>query len=61
LGWDLCKGEDLSPEKSSERSSFKEVVLEQRLSANIKRINPWISDQNLSKLSKTSLKLNTPT
>ena len=33
LGWSYVKGEDLSPEKSSERSSFKEVVLEKRLSA----------------------------
>lgn len=52
LGWTYVKGEDLSPEKSSERSSFKEVVLEKRLSANIKRINPWISDQNLHKVVK---------
>jgi len=52
LGWTYVKGEDLSPEKSSERSSFKEVVLENRLSANIKRINPWISDQNLHKVVK---------
>ena len=54
LGWTYVKGEDLSPEKSSERSSFKEVVLEKRLSDNIKRINPWISDQNLSKVVKAS-------
>ena len=46
------KGEDLSPDKSSERTSLKEVVLENRLSANIKRINPWISDQNLHKVVK---------
>ena len=52
LGWMYVKGEDLSPEKSSERTSLKEVVLEQRLSANIKRINPWISDQNLHKVVK---------
>ena len=48
----LLKGEDLSPENSSERSSFKEVVLEQRLSDNIKRINPWISEQNFQKVVK---------
>ncbi|MDB2474771.1 HsdR family type I site-specific deoxyribonuclease [Amylibacter sp.] len=52
LGWEYVKGEDLSPDKSSERTSLKEVVLEQRLSANIKRINPWISDQNLHKVVK---------
>ena len=52
LGWTYVKGEDLSPDKSSERTSLKEVVLEDRLSANIKRINPWISDQNLHKVVK---------
>ena len=52
LGWEYVKGEDLSPDKSSERTSLKEVVLEKRLSANIKRINPWISDQNLHKVVK---------
>ena len=52
LGWEYVKGEDLSPDKSSERTLLKEVVLEQRLSANIKRINPWISDQNLHKVVK---------
>ena len=52
LGWIYVKGEDLSPEKSSERTSLKEVVLEKRLSDHIKRINPWISDQNLHKVVK---------
>ncbi|MDC1531250.1 HsdR family type I site-specific deoxyribonuclease [Amylibacter sp.] len=52
LGWEYVKGEDLSPDKSSERTLLKEVVLEQRLLANIKRINPWISDQNLHKVVK---------
>ena len=52
LGWDYVKGEDLSSDTSSERSSFKEVVLELRLSNNIKRINPWISEQNLHKVVK---------
>ena len=50
LGWTYVKGEDLSPDTSSERSSFKDVVLEERLPANIKRLNPWISDQNLRKV-----------
>ncbi|MDC3394406.1 type I restriction endonuclease subunit R [Planktomarina temperata] len=52
LGWTYVKGEDLSPDKSSERTSLKEVVLENRLSAKIKHINPWISDQNLHKVVK---------
>ena len=52
LGWTYIKGEDLSPDNSTERSSFKDVVLEDRLAANIKRINPWISDPNLQKVVK---------
>ncbi len=52
LGWIYVKGEELSPDNSTERTSFKEVVLEKRLSNNIKRINPWISDQNLQKVVK---------
>ena len=52
LRWIYVKGEELSPDNSTERSSFKEVFLEKRLSNNIKRINPWISDQNLHKVVK---------
>ena len=50
LGWTFVDGASLSPDTSDERSSFKDVVLEKRLSDNIKRINPWISDQNLHKV-----------
>lgn len=50
LGWTFVQGVSLSPDTSEERSSFKEVVLEKRLSDNIKRINPWISYQNLHKV-----------
>ena len=50
--WTYIKGEDLSPDTSSERSSLKDVVLETRLSESLKRINPWISEQNLHKVVK---------
>ena len=50
LGWEYVKGEDLSPEKSSERASLKDVVLRGRLISNIQRLNPWISEQNLHKV-----------
>jgi len=50
LGWSFIAGAMLSPDASDERNSFKDVVLEKRLSNNIKRINPWISDQNLHKV-----------
>ena len=50
LGWEYLEGSKLSPEESDERDSYKEVVLEKRLSLSIKRINPWISDENLHKV-----------
>ena len=50
LGWTYIEGAKLSPEESNERSSLKEVVLEQRLIESLKRINPWINDENLRKV-----------
>ena len=52
LGWEYIHGADLSPESSNERSYFRDVVLANRLDAAIKRINPWISDENLRKVSR---------
>ncbi len=50
LGWSYVEGERLSPEESDERSSLKDVFLEKRLKDSIRRINPWISDENLRKV-----------
>ena len=50
LGWTYLPGADLSPETSSERQYYRDVVLEQRLTAAIQRINPWISEENLRKV-----------
>ena len=50
LGWIYVKGEDFSPITSDNRSSFKEVVLAPNLNQAIKRINPWISEENLRKI-----------
>ena len=50
LGWEYIKGEDLSPDESDERKSFKDVVLEHRLEKAIQRINPWISEDNLRRI-----------
>ena len=50
LGWSYVEGADLSPDDSDERSSFKEVVLEKRLTESIQRINPWISSENCRKV-----------
>jgi type I restriction enzyme R subunit len=50
LGWSYVEGAQLSPDESDERSSLKDVVLEKRLSDSLKRINPWINDENLRKV-----------
>ena len=53
LGWSYVKGEDLSPDNSNERASLKEVVLEDRLCANIKNLIPGLMSKTFKKLSKT--------
>ena len=50
LGWTYLKGEELSPDESDERNSFKDVVLEHRLKKAIQLINPWISEDNLRRV-----------
>jgi len=50
LGWSYVEGAQLSPDESDERSSQKDVVLEKRLTTSLKRINPWINDENLRKV-----------
>lgn len=50
LGWSYVEGAKLSPEESDERGSYKDVVLEKRLTASIQRINPWITEENLRKV-----------
>ena len=50
LGWIYVEGSALSPEESEERKSFKDVVLEKRLSRSIKQINSWINNENLRKV-----------
>ena len=50
LGWSYVEGAKLSPEESDERVSYKDVVLEKKLSSNIRKINPWIDEDNLSKV-----------
>ncbi len=50
LGWDYTHGSSVSPESSNERQFYREVVLEQRLTQAVKKINPWINDENLRKV-----------
>lgn len=47
LGWDYVHGSSLSPDTSEEREYLKDVVLTNRLSDAVKRINLWINDSNL--------------
>ncbi len=50
LGWQHLDGTTLHPEQTNKRSSLKEVVLTPNLEQAIQRINPWISEDNLSKV-----------
>lgn len=49
LGWQYIAGTKLTPEYQ-ERPYLRDVVLVGRLEAAIKRINPWINDENLRKV-----------
>lgn len=50
LGWTWLHCSTFTPATTGECTSFRDVVLEKRLSAAITRINPWISDDNLRKV-----------
>ncbi|MEI6895762.1 MAG: HsdR family type I site-specific deoxyribonuclease [Colwellia sp.] len=57
LGWQYKQGNTLSPEFACvdgvpERAYLRDVVLVKRLESAIKRLNPWISDENLRKVSR---------
>ncbi len=45
LGYTFVSGEDLE----AERESLKEVVLTRRLATGLKRLNPWLSEDNVQK------------
>jgi type I restriction enzyme R subunit len=51
LGWTYVHGAELTPEVGA-RTHMRDVVLGNHLNAAIKRINPWISDENLRKVSR---------
>jgi type I restriction enzyme, R subunit len=62
LGWVYIDGEELSPEHhSKERNSYKDVVLEKRLRSAVKKINPWINDENLNKVITELIRVQTTT
>ena len=52
LGWEYVHGSALSPESSTERQYYKDVVLTERLNAAVKRINPWINESNLRNITR---------
>jgi type I restriction enzyme R subunit len=51
LGWTSIHGAELTPEAGA-RAYLRDVVLVEQLNAAIKRINPWITDENLKKISR---------
>jgi len=51
LGWTYIHGAELTPEAGA-RTYLRDVVLVKQLDAAIKRINQWISDENLRKVSR---------
>ena len=51
LGWTYIHGAKLTPEAGA-RAYLRDVVLVEQLNAAIKRINPWITDENLKKVSR---------
>lgn len=51
LGWNYIHGAELTPEAGA-RAYLRDVVLVEQLNAAIKRMNPWISDENLKKVSR---------
>ncbi len=62
LNWKYIPGSDLHPDHpAQERSSEKEVVLKTRLLSAIKRINPWISEDNLRKVTQNLIRPATTT
>ena len=51
LGWTYIDGKRLLPE-TGERSALRDVILVNRLNDAIQRINPWINEENLRKVSR---------
>lgn len=56
LGWSYVPGATLAPAAvkgdpaPAERAYYRDVVLQPRLEAAIRRLNPWISEENLRKV-----------
>ncbi|MBD3204465.1 HsdR family type I site-specific deoxyribonuclease [Candidatus Woesearchaeota archaeon] len=49
LGWDVYDIKDQSKKRPDYRESYKEFLLIDELKSSIKRLNPWIKDNNIDK------------
>ena len=49
LGYLYINGKDLTPEHG-ERDTLSEVILAKRMKTSLKKINPWISEENINKV-----------
>jgi type I restriction enzyme R subunit len=50
LGWEYVPGAQLSPDNSTERTRYLDVLLLARLETALRKLNPWISEENLRKV-----------
>lgn len=49
LGYDYIDGDKLTPE-AGERDTLSDVILNKRMMKSLKKLNPWISDENAAKV-----------
>ncbi|MBY6951037.1 type I restriction endonuclease subunit R [Clostridium botulinum] len=49
LGYNFIEGDKLTP-KYGERDTLSEVILSKRMKTSLKKLNPWISDENAEKV-----------
>ncbi|MBK1834438.1 type I restriction endonuclease subunit R [Roseibacillus ishigakijimensis] len=61
-GWSYLPGKDIAPDSEApERSDFREVVLQGRLTSAIARLNPGLSPSAVAEVVQTATKLPEPT
>jgi len=48
-GYNFIEGDKLTPDYG-ERDTLSEVILSKRMKASLKKLNPWISDENAEKV-----------
>ena len=61
IGYTYINGDELLPEHpSQERDSLRDIILIKRLAKSIKRINPWINEDNLLKVIRDTVHIQSP-